>query len=95
MEKPSWAFKNVTYFNKINNNDKNYFIFSDFEHNWDFFQFLTNENKQIQQNDKISVSNRRNISTITFAHNCIIITKKTKEEIDFYGEREYRFKDNL
>lgn len=45
MEKPSWAFKNVTYFNKINNNDKNYFIFSDFEHNWDFFQFLTNENK--------------------------------------------------
>ena len=58
-------------------------------------EFLTNENKQIQQNDKISVSNRRNISTITFAHNCIIITKKTKEEIDFYGEREYRFKDNL
>lgn len=61
-------------------------------------EFLTNENKGIQTSlvsDKISDFNRKNISTITFAHNCIIITKKTKEETDFYGDREYRFKDKL
>jgi hypothetical protein len=61
-------------------------------------EFLKSENKELQKSllsDKISDSNRENISTITFAHNCIIITKKTKEETDFYGDREYRFKEKL
>jgi hypothetical protein len=61
-------------------------------------EFLTNENKNIQKsiiNEKISEKNRKNISTITFYHNCIIITKKTQEEIDFYGEREYYWKEKL
>ena len=44
MEKPTWAFTNKTYFNIINSNNQKCFIFSDFEHNWDFFQFLTNDN---------------------------------------------------
>ena len=38
--------------------------------------------------------NDLNISTITFAHNCIIIVKKTKEEIEFTN-RSYRFNNFL
>jgi hypothetical protein len=38
--------------------------------------------------------NDLNISTITFAHNCIIITKKTEEEIEL-TKREYRFSNAL
>ena len=46
MEKPSWAFVNKTYLNNFKNADgTNTIIFSDFEHNWDLFQFLTNDNK--------------------------------------------------
>ena len=45
MEKPSYAFNNITYFNLISSNNNNYYIFSDFETNWDLFQFLTNNNK--------------------------------------------------
>lgn len=40
------------------------------------------------------VSNRLKISTITYGQNCIIITKQTQEEIDFYN-REYRFRWKL
>ena len=46
MEKPKWAFDNVTYFNHVKTEKgKNIIIFSDFEHNWDLFQFLTNDNE--------------------------------------------------
>ena len=45
MEKPNWVFNNVTYFNNFTNDNIKYFIFSDFEHNWDLFQFLTDDNK--------------------------------------------------
>lgn len=38
--------------------------------------------------------NELNISMITFAHNCIIFTKKTTEEIKLM-DREYRFKNSL
>jgi hypothetical protein len=47
--------------------------------------FLTDENKQKQNyliNNKLSEKTRRNISTITFTHNTIIITKKTIDEIN-------------
>ena len=56
------------------------------------------ENKNIQTsiiNEKINVKNRKNISSITFYHNCIIIKKKTQEEVDFYGNREYYWKQQL
>ncbi len=36
------------------------------------------------------IENELNISTITYAQNCIIITKRTKEEVDYFN-REYRF----
>lgn len=36
------------------------------------------------------LKNTLHISTITFAHNCIIITKKTEQEIEFTN-RQYRF----
>ena len=38
--------------------------------------------------------NTLNISTITFAHNCVIITKQTKEEIELTN-RSYRFENQL
>jgi hypothetical protein len=45
MEKPSWTFNNVSYFNCIKQlNGNNIIIFSDFEHNWDLFQFMNNNN---------------------------------------------------
>ena len=61
-------------------------------------EFLKVENKNIQTsiiNEKINVKNRKNISSITFYHNCIIIKKKTKDEIEFYGDREYYWKQQL
>jgi hypothetical protein len=61
-------------------------------------EFLKEENKKLQHHfiaDKIKESNRENISSITFFHNCIIVTKKTKEEVDFYGKREYYWKEKL
>lgn len=39
-------------------------------------------------------NNELNISTITYAHNCIIITKRTIEEIDLL-KRTYRFESRL
>ena len=59
--------------------------------------FLTEQNKTIQTDllkDKLSEKTRRNISTITFTHNTVIITKKTSEEID-YRSKEYHWKQNL
>tara|TARA_R110000765_G_scaffold70178_1_gene136094 strand:+ start:43 stop:702 length:660 start_codon:yes stop_codon:yes gene_type:complete len=41
-----------------------------------------------------NLKNNFNISTITFAHNCIIIKKQTLEEIELTS-REYRFKHFL
>ena len=38
--------------------------------------------------------NKLEISSITYGHNCIIITKKTEEEI-LFTNREYRFKNFL
>lgn len=61
-------------------------------------EFLTEENKNIQKsiiNEKINENNRNNISSILFYHNCIIITKKTNEELNFYGKREYFWKEKL
>lgn len=57
-------------------------------------EFLTTENKNIQDNklsDIIPLRIRKLIKTITFGKNCIIIMKKDKLEI----EKTYRFIENL
>jgi len=55
MEKPSWTFNNVSYFNCIKQlNGNNIIIFSDFEHNWDLFQFMNNKNDYILDYLKIT-----------------------------------------
>jgi hypothetical protein len=59
--------------------------------------FLTDKNKHIQNSlimNKLNEENRKNISTITFTHNTIIITKKTEEEIN-YRSTDYYWKENL
>lgn len=40
------------------------------------------------------IKNRLEISSITYGHNCIIMKKKTEEEI-LFTQREYRFKNLL
>jgi hypothetical protein len=59
--------------------------------------FLTEENKGIQNDiisSRISNENRKNISTITFTRNTIIITKKTKQEIE-HCPINYNYAKNL
>ena len=59
--------------------------------------FLSDENKIKQTKciyGKISEKVRKNISTITFAHNSIIITKKTSDELK-YRSTDYYWKQNL
>lgn len=59
--------------------------------------FLTDENKLLQKSfikNMLSENNRQNISTITFTHNTIIITKKTNEEIN-NRSKDYYWKKNL
>jgi hypothetical protein len=59
--------------------------------------YLTEKNKNIQKqiiSNKISEKTRKNISTITFAQNCIIITKKTNQEIS-NTHNEYYWKERL
>lgn len=43
----------------------------------------------------VSAECRQMISTITFAQNCIIITKKTPEESKHFADRRYRFQNHL
>lgn len=59
--------------------------------------FLTEENKRKQTEiieHKLSQKTRQNISTITFTHNTIIITKKTEEELK-YRSTDYIWKTYL
>jgi hypothetical protein len=59
--------------------------------------FLKDENKIHQNNfirNRLSENTRKNISTITFTHNSIIITKKTDEEI-INRPKDYYWKQNL
>lgn len=56
----------------------------------DYFSSISHEINSEFSGEK----NRWGISTITFAHNCIILTKKTKEELQFTN-REYRFRSML
>jgi hypothetical protein len=59
--------------------------------------FLTEDNKKKQDtfiNNKLSKKTRNQISTITFTHNTIIITKKTNEEVNTRAT-EYYWKEKL
>jgi hypothetical protein len=60
-------------------------------------EFLNNVSKKAQDvriaND-ISKETRSMVNTITFAQNCIIITKKNIGDIEF-SNRRYRFERNL
>ena len=59
-------------------------------------EFLTEDNKKIlHKNSKINYDNLKYISMITFGYNCIIIKKMTLHEYKKYGERKYRFIDQL
>jgi len=60
-------------------------------------EFLHDENKKTQTkilNNYFKETTRHAINTITFAQNCIIIVKKTKEEEEIYNNRIYRYKKN-
>lgn len=56
----------------------------------DFFSKITHQiNSEFS-----SITNKYNISTITFGKNCIVIRKQTDEELSL-NRREYRFKNKL
>lgn len=61
-------------------------------------EFLTPSNlQQVDQQlqGKITEQTRRLISTVTFGQNCIVIVKKTEEEVKLYGDRKYIHSDVL
>jgi hypothetical protein len=52
-------------------------------------QFLNEQNRSIQNvifKDRISEENRKNISSVTFGQNCVIIVKKTIEERELFDK---------
>jgi hypothetical protein len=72
MEKPKWAFNNVSYFNYIKqNNGNNIIIFSDFEHNWDLFQFMNDTNDYyFRLSDNYKSEYNFNIIYSTYSQKC-------------------------
>jgi len=61
-------------------------------------EFLHADNRRLQERRvgaEISLRTRQHISSITFGQNCIIIMKKSAEEVCKYNDRVYRFKSNL
>lgn len=61
-------------------------------------EFLRSDNVEVitsELHGVISEATRQLVSTITFGQNCIIITKKTKEEMHLFNNRSYRFEENL
>ena len=59
-------------------------------------EFLTEQNKTfLKEYKKLDYDNLKYISMITFGGNCIIIKKMTEKEYEMYGNRKYRFLDNL
>lgn len=61
-------------------------------------EFLHADNRRLQERRvgaEISLRTRQHISSVTFGQNCIIIMKKSAEEVCKYNDRVYRFKSNL
>lgn len=93
MEKPSWSFINKTYFNVVNL-DYRIFIFSDFEHNWDFFQFLTNENMYyFCLNENINSKYNFDVIYQTFHQKCHHLQKDKICFILFFEQQEMLLKE--
>lgn len=61
-------------------------------------EYLHSGNKYAQSRlvqNSVGVSTRRWISSITFGQNCIIIVKKTEDEMRTFDGRSYRYGNNL
>eukprot|EP01039_Chlorochromonas_danica_P003809 gene3809-4159_t len=61
-------------------------------------EFLRPDNlRNVDNNlrEKISNKTRDLISSVSFAHNAIIVVKKTEEEVALYADRRYRFEQHL
>lgn len=59
-------------------------------------EFLTKKDvEKIKKYNQIHFENLKYISFIMFGQNCIIIKKMTKKEYEKYGNRKYRFDENL
>lgn len=57
------------------------------------YEFLADDDRLVQDallNGLFSEKTRRLISSISFGHNCIIIVKKSAEEVLVYNDRMYR-----
>jgi hypothetical protein len=59
--------------------------------NWEFMSDEHRAQHESIVGGRVSVSVRRQISSITFAMNCIIVLKKTEQE-QAYTDRRYRFR---
>lgn len=60
-------------------------------------EFLSEDSRRAQERRvgaEVSAETRRQISSVCFGQNCIIIAKKTEEEQQ-YNDRVYRFRKNL
>jgi hypothetical protein len=59
-------------------------------------EFLTEEDiKLLTKKSKIDIDNLKYISFIMFGQNCVIIKKMSIEEYNKYGNRKYRFLENI
>ena len=58
-------------------------------------EFLLKKHIETIKKSKINFENLKYISMITFAGNCIIIKKMTIGEYNKYGNREYRYIENI
>jgi hypothetical protein len=57
------------------------------------YEFLSDEDREKQDSllEKVfSLKTRNFVSSVTFGHNCIIIVKKSVEEVVVYNDRVYR-----
>ena len=59
--------------------------------NQEFLSLSDQANLMAFIHEKISPETLSLIQSISFAQNCIVITKKTEEEVTFYPKRSYRF----
>jgi hypothetical protein len=61
-------------------------------------EFLNSRSRERQDRSLapiLSHETRASIGSITFGQNCVIVVKKTREEVQRYNDREYRYRKNL
>lgn len=62
------------------------------------YEFLSQEDRKQQDSfldEFIPLSIRKMVSSVTFGHNCIIIIKKTLDEVDEFDGRRYRYESRV